>query len=144
MRRILLASCIALLPGLALAQASANDQSPPPPSADDAGPGWGGPGMMGGGWGGPGMMGGGWSKGGHRGFGMDEILVKFYAANTTHDGHLTMAQAKAAGLTVVADNFDAIDVKKRGYVTFYDIMAWRLDDMAKRLEQRADQLRAQD
>jgi len=141
MRRILLASCIALLPGLALAQASSNDQPPPPPGADNTGPG---PDMMGGGWGGPGMMGGGWSKGGHRGFGMDEILVKFYAANTTHDGHLSMAQAKAAGLTVVADNFDAIDVKKRGYVTFYDIMAWRLDDMAKRLEQRADQLRAQD
>ena len=141
MRRILLASCISLLPGLALAQASANDQPPPPPGADDAGPG---PDMMGGGWGGPGMMGGGWGKGGHRGFGMDEILIEFYAANTTHDGHLTLAQAKAAGLTAVADNFDDIDVKKRGYVTFYDIMAWRMDDMAKRLEQRADELRAKD
>jgi hypothetical protein len=146
MRRILLASCIALVPGLALAQTSDNDQPPPLPSADGAGPG---PGMMDGGWGGPGWggpgtKGGNWGKGGQHGFGMEEVLMKFYAANTTHDGHLTQAQAKAGGLTVVADNFDAIDVKKRGYVTFYDIMAWRLDDMAKRLEQRADQLRAQD
>jgi hypothetical protein len=70
--------------------------------------------------------------------------MKFYAANTTHDGHLTLAQAKAAGLKPVADNFTEIDIKKQGFVTPYDIEAWRLDDIAKRMEQRADQLRAQD
>ncbi len=138
MRRILLASCIALLPGLALAQTSDN---PPVPGADQSAPGPSfGPGMMGGGWG---MMGGGWGKE-RRGFAPDDVLINFYAANTTHDGHLTLAQAKAAGFKPVVDNFDDIDVKKRGYVTFYDIEAWRLDEMAKRLEQRADELRAKD
>lgn len=135
MRRLLLASCIALLPGLALAQSSATGQTPPPPAGEDMGPG---PDMMGV----PGMMGG-WGKGYH-GFGPEDILVKFYAANTTHDGHLTLAQAKAAGLNPVVDHFSDIDVKKRGYVTFYDIEAWHLDDIAKHLEQRADELRAQD
>jgi hypothetical protein len=135
MRRILLASCIAFLPGLALAQTATTPQTPPPPVGDEMGPG---PDMMGP----PGMMGG-WGKG-HHGFGPEDVLVKFYAANTTHDGHLTLAQAKAAGLDPVADHFSDIDVKKRGYVTFYDIEAWRLDDIAKHMEQRADELRAQD
>ncbi len=132
MRRLLLASCIALLPGLALAQSAASTQPPSPPSGD-FGPG---PDMMGP----PGMMDGKW----HHGFGPEDVLVKFYAANTTHDGHLTLAQAKAAGLMPVVDHFSDIDVKKRGYVTFYDIEAWHLDDIAKHLEQRADELRAQD
>lgn len=136
MRRILLASCITLLPGLALAQSTATNQPPAtPPAGEDFGPG---PDMMG-----PSGMMGGWGKG-HRGFGPEDMLVKFYAANTTHDGHLTLAQAKTAGLNPVVDHFSDIDVKKRGYVTFYDIEAWHLDDIAKRLEQRADELRAQD
>ena len=135
MRRILLASCIALLPGLALAQSAAPAA---PQSAQATPPDFGGPDGMIGGWG-PG--GGKWH---HRGLGPDEMLMKFYAANTTHDGHLTLAQAKAGGLTPIADHFSEIDVKKRGYVTFYDIEAWRLDDVAKHMEQRADELRAQD
>lgn len=137
MRRILLASCIALLPGLALAQSTTNDQTPPPPppTGEDFGPS---PDMMGQ----SGMMGG-WGKERH-GFGGEDMLVKFYSANTTHDGHLTLEQAKAAGLNPVADHFSDIDVKKHGYVTFYDIEAWRLDDIAKRLEQRADDLRGKD
>jgi hypothetical protein len=143
MRRLFLASCVALLPGLALAQNSAAPAQPPspPPAGEDFGPG---PNMMGGG--GPGWSGGmmgGWGKG-HHGFGPDDMMMNFYAANTTHDGHLTLAQAKAAGLTQLADHFSEVDVKKRGYVTFYDIEAWRLESMAKRLQQRADELRAQD
>ncbi len=142
MRRILLASCISLLPGLALAQSSGQpaaagmDQSVPAPSPA------------------PGMMGDDGATGSrHDGrrlgqrsprLWQGDVLMKFYAANTTHDGHLTLAQAQAAGFKPVADNFNDIDVKKRGYVTFYDIMAWRMDDMAKRLEQRADELRAKD
>jgi hypothetical protein len=136
MRRLLLASCIALLPGLALAQ---SDNSPPaaPPDAGMGGP-MGGPGM-----GGSGM--GGWGdKHGHRFMDQGAFLMKYYAANTTHDGHLTLAQAKTAGLQPVVDHFTDIDVNKHGYVTFYDIQAWQLDDMAKRLEKRADELRAQD
>jgi hypothetical protein len=72
------------------------------------------------------------------------FLTKFYAANTTHDGHLTLAQAKAAGFQPIVDHFTDIDVAKRGYVTFYDIQAWHLDDMAKHLEAKAAALRAQD
>lgn len=117
------------LPGLAVAQVTTNPSSPP----------------------GPGMMGpdGGqhWKHDGgekhHHGW-PGEMLVKFYAANTTHDGHLTLAQAKTANLKPVVNHFAEIDTKSRGYVTFYDIQAWRLDNIAKRLEQRADQLRAQD
>src|SRR5271165_3647287 len=107
MRRLLLASCVVLLPGLALAQSTTNPPASPQGS-DETAP-WQspGPGMMGGGWGGPGMMGGGWGKD-RRGFGPDDVLVSFYAANTTHDGHLTLAQAKAAGFTPEVDNFDAM------------------------------------
>jgi hypothetical protein len=147
MRRLWLASCVLvpLLPGLALAQ-SDNSAPPPPASGDDGSGMMGAPGPMGGPDGGPGMMGG-WGKygkGGRHGMDPGAFLMAFYAANTTHDGHLTLAQAKAAGLQPVVDHFSDIDVKKRGYVTFYDIAAWRMDDIAKHLEQRADQLRAQD
>jgi hypothetical protein len=116
-----------------------SDNSAPPPPPD----GFGGPGPMGGpgGPGGPGDWGG---KGGRHGMDPGEFLMKFYAANTTHDGHLTLAQAKAAGLEPVVDHFSDIDTAKRGYVTYYDIAAWRLDDMAKHLQERADELRAQD
>jgi hypothetical protein len=48
---------------------------------------------------------------------------RFSQANTTHDGHLTMAQAKA-GYSIVARHFAAIDVAKKGYVTEDDIHAW--------------------
>ena len=129
MRRLLLASCIALAPGLALAQTSG--AVPPPPS---------GPEMVGGP-GGPGTWGG---KAWHHDVDPGVFLMKFYAANTTHDGHLTLAQAKAGGLTEVADHFPQIDIAKRGYVTYYDIVAWRLDSWAKHLQERANQLRAQD
>lgn len=134
MRRLLLASCIALLPGLALAQSDNAAPPPPPDSMAGPGPDFGGPG-------GPGDWGG---KGGRHGMDQGAFLMKFYAANTTHDGHLTLAQAKTGGLDPVADHFSDIDVKKRGYVTYYDIAAWRLDDMAKHLEARADELRAKD
>ena len=127
MRRLLLASLIALAPGLAMAQ---TNTTPPP----------GGPGMMGGA-GAHGAWGG---KAWHHHMDPGAFLMKFYAANTTHDGHLTLAQAKAGGLKEVASHFPQIDTAKRGYVTYYDIVAWRLDNMATRLQERAHQLRAQD
>ena len=112
---------LAVLPGFAAAQPVLN----PPP--------------------GPGMMGGpGWRHEGHRPADPAAFLMKFYAANTTHDGHLTLAQAKAAGMGPIAEHFTEIDTKHHGYITPYDIEAWRLDAMARRLELRADQLRAQD
>ncbi|WP_297371241.1 hypothetical protein [Acidocella sp.] len=129
MRHIPLALLLTLAPGLALAQ------TPPAPSP---GAPWPGPGM---GYPGP----GGPMRPAHRGaFGPEQMLLDFYTANTTHDGHLTLAQAKAANFRPVIDHFAEIDVKKRGYITFYDIEAWRLDDLAQHLEQRANALRAQD
>jgi hypothetical protein len=123
---------LVLTPGLALAQ-----PAPPPPGPGEMGPG---PDGMG-----PGPEGHHW-KGDWHDHGPDgaELLMKFYAANTTHDGHLTLAQAQAAGLKPIADHFSDIDAAKRGYVTFFDIQAWHLDGMAKRLEAQAAALRAQD
>jgi hypothetical protein len=46
---------------------------------------------------------------------------RFAAANTTHDGHLTLAQAQAADLQAVVRNFDAIDAEHKGYVTLDDV-----------------------
>jgi hypothetical protein len=137
MRRLLFASIIALAPGLALAQTASDDSNPPPPppsGMDGMGP-MGGP-MMGP----PGGHGGKW----HHQFGPEQFLTDFYSANTTHDGHLTLAQAKAADFKPVVDHFSDIDVNKHGYVTFYDIQAWQLDGFAKHLEAQAASLRAQD
>ncbi len=128
MQRILLASVLALAPGFAFAQtAGGNAPAPPPPGMDH--------GMMG-----PHGDHGKW----HPGMWSEHMLMKFYAANTTHDGHLTLAQAKAADFRQVADHFNQIDTDKHGYVTFYDIQAWRMDDMAKHLETQANALRAKD
>ena len=59
---------------------------------------------------------------------MDERFAK---ANTTHDGHLTLAQAKA-GYPTVAKRFTEIDAAKRGYVTEDDIRAWEKAERARR------------
>lgn len=48
---------------------------------------------------------------------------RFDAANTTHDGKLTLDQAKAGHMPQVAKDFDAIDTAKKGYVTMDDIRA---------------------
>ena len=48
---------------------------------------------------------------------------RFAAANTTHDGHLTMQQAEA-GYSTVARHFHEIDTGKKGYVTEEDITDW--------------------
>lgn len=115
MRRLLFAAFLVAAPAMAYAQSA--DMPPPPPP------------------GGPGH------------FGMppeQHIMMDFYAANTTHNGHLTLAQAKAADFKLVVNHFNEIDVAKHGYVTFYDIQAWRLDQFAKHLEKRADALRAMD
>ena len=57
---------------------------------------------------------------------------RFDEANTSHDGKLTLEQARAANMTRVADNFDAIDAKKNGYVTFEDIRAYNKAQRAAR------------
>ena len=52
------------------------------------------------------------------------FVAKFEAANTTHDGHLTLAQAQAAGMHRIVKNFSAIDTTNQGYVTLQDVQAW--------------------
>lgn len=51
------------------------------------------------------------------------VAQRFEQANTTHDGKLTLDQAKA-GMPAIAKNFDAIDKDKKGYVTLDDIHAY--------------------
>jgi hypothetical protein len=48
---------------------------------------------------------------------------RFAQADTAHDGHLTLEEAKA-GYATVAKNFQSIDVDGKGYVTEEDIRAW--------------------
>ncbi|MCX7384463.1 MAG: hypothetical protein NT133_24300 [Alphaproteobacteria bacterium] len=50
-----------------------------------------------------------------------EMEQRFDAANTTRDGRLTLAQARAAQITQVVRNFQAIDRGNKGYVTKADI-----------------------
>src|ERR1700722_19000475 len=58
---------------------------------------------------------------------MQQLQGRFAAANTTHDGKLTRAQA-AQGMPMVAQNFDQIDTQKAGYIT--------LPQIAKFMQQR--------
>lgn len=51
------------------------------------------------------------------------MMQRFDQANTTHDGHLTLEQAKG-GYKSVARHFSAIDQDKKGYVTEDDIKAY--------------------
>lgn len=71
-------------------------------------------------------------------------FLKFQHANTSHDGHLTLAQAQQAHWMDVVAHFAAIDAAKRGYITFNDIIAWRADQMAHKLETFAANLRQSD
>jgi len=45
----------------------------------------------------------------------------FDSANTTHDGHLTLDQAKDAKWTAVIRRFDKMDADHKGFVTSQDI-----------------------
>ncbi len=64
---------------------------------------------------------------------------KFEAANTSHDGHLTLDQAKAGKLKYVARHFDAIDKDHRGYVTLDDAHAYYKTMRAARHHAKADE-----
>ena len=43
-------------------------------------------------------------------------------------------------MKMIVANFPAIETQHRGYVTFKDVIAWRLDTMAARMEKRAAEL----
>ena len=51
------------------------------------------------------------------------MTERFAAANTTHDGKLTLEQARAGRLRAVVRDFDQIDPTHRGYVTLDEIKA---------------------
>lgn len=51
------------------------------------------------------------------------LAKRFAGANVTHDGHLTLEQAKSAKWKMVVKNFAAIDSNNKGYVTEQDIRA---------------------
>ena len=51
------------------------------------------------------------------------MTQRFEQANTTHDGHLTLEQAKS-GYKSIARHFAAIDQDKKGYITEDDIRAY--------------------
>jgi hypothetical protein len=57
---------------------------------------------------------------------------RFDAANTTHDGHLTKAQAQAAHMTTTVRHFAAIDKDHKGYVTLDDISTYAKAQRAQR------------
>jgi hypothetical protein len=56
---------------------------------------------------------------------------RFTKANTTHDGHLTLEQAKA-GYPTLTRHFTDIDAAKHGYVTVDDIRAWQKAERDRR------------
>jgi hypothetical protein len=60
------------------------------------------------------------------------LAERFAEANTTHDGHLTLAQAQDAHMNAVARDFGLIDKQKRGYVTLDEIKAFRRERRAAR------------
>lgn len=63
------------------------------------------------------------------------FIDRFNAANTTHDGHLTLAQAEAGNLPMVAQHFAAIDTQHKGYVTLDDLRAYRQQQRAAHAQQ---------
>jgi hypothetical protein len=61
---------------------------------------------------------------------------RFEAANTTHDGRLTIDQAQAANWIGVVRHFQQIDRDQKGYVTWQDIKEFRHAMQAARRQQQ--------
>jgi hypothetical protein len=57
--------------------------------------------------------------------GRRSLAEQFDAANTTHDGKLTLAQARAGHMNAVARDFAQIDKDKHGYVTMDEIRTFQ-------------------
>jgi Ca2+-binding EF-hand superfamily protein len=62
------------------------------------------------------------------------FLDRFSAANTSHDGRLTLEQAEAAHMPWVTNHFAAIDSRQKGYVTIQDVRSYRQHLQAERSE----------
>jgi hypothetical protein len=62
------------------------------------------------------------------------FLDRFNAANTTHDGRLTLQQAQAANMPWVSQHFAAIDSQQKGYITIQDVRAYRQQLKIERTE----------
>jgi Ca2+-binding EF-hand superfamily protein len=52
------------------------------------------------------------------------LQQRFDRADTNHDGHLTEAEASAAGMKALAKHFSEVDTTGKGYVTLADIQAY--------------------
>ncbi len=65
------------------------------------------------------------------------IAQRFDAANSTHDGHLTLSQARAGHMNAVARDFGAIDKDRKGYVTMDEIREHNKAQRAARKAARA-------
>lgn len=52
----------------------------------------------------------------------EEIRARFAAADTNHDGQLTLAEARN-GMPRIAANFAKIDAAKKGYLTLDQVLA---------------------
>ena len=65
------------------------------------------------------------------------IEQRFTAANTTHDGHLTLDQAKTAKMSSVVKHFATIDRGGKGYVTLDDLQTAQADARAAKAQQKA-------
>ena len=60
------------------------------------------------------------------------LAERFAEANGTHDGHLTLAQARDAKMNEVVRDFGLIDKTKKGYVTVDEIKTFRHERRAAR------------
>jgi hypothetical protein len=57
---------------------------------------------------------------------------RFDNANVTHDGHLTLDQARAGQMPMIARHFADIDTAHKGYITLDDLRAYRSRVMEER------------
>ncbi|HYZ62866.1 MAG TPA: hypothetical protein VE650_10470 [Acetobacteraceae bacterium] len=71
------------------------------------------------------------------------LAQRFEAANTTHDGKLTLAQARAGHMNAVARDFAQIDKDKHGYVTLEEVQTFQKERRAARRAARTPQSPAQ-
>jgi hypothetical protein len=53
-----------------------------------------------------------------------KLQASFDAADVAHTGTLTREQARSGGFGFVANNFDRIDVDRKGRVTFDDLLRY--------------------